>query len=142
MIPPQKRVCAGSPEMSETNATVQGEPSSQLVLIFHKDGRNRTPEFLALGRDHRSAIPSVDRKQLVVALPENLDSDARGVLISRVGSRDYASDVVGAAIILRDEHARVGRGRGVAGVVGPIEVVERRDCQNESSAHRMQPGKI
>src|SRR4029077_17945696 len=87
MIASQKRICPGSPEMSQTNATVQGEPSSQLVLIFQKDGRDRAPEFLPLGRDHRSAIPSVDRKQLVVALPENLDSDARGVLISRVGSR-------------------------------------------------------
>src|SRR5207302_237669 len=100
MTASQKRVCSGSSEMSQTNATVQGDPSSQLVLIFQEKSGDRAPEFLALGRDHRSTIPGVDRKQLVIALPENLDSDARRVLISRIGGRDYASDVVRAAFIL------------------------------------------
>src|SRR5205807_7748098 len=41
MIASQKRICPGSSEMSQTNATVQGEPSSQFVLVFQADHRDR-----------------------------------------------------------------------------------------------------
>jgi len=63
---------------------------------------------------------------LVVTLREDLCAHARGVMSASVGGRDDATDVVGAAIILRDGNRRIGSTSVVADVVRAIEVKEGR----------------
>ena len=125
-----------TPKMRQAHAAIQSQPMRDLKLILQKQSRCASPHRLPFCDGCIAAVTGDDAEELVVALAENLHAPAETMSTMPVGKRNYSSDIVRSAIILRDHHSRIRHAAVPADVVRSVEVVEGRNRQHSVGARR------
>ena len=117
--------------MSEANAGVEGEPASELVLIFEEQRLHVSPDSLPL-RLRVAAVPLHSGKELIVTSSPQLNPCVGVVFSPPDGDRGDSAQIVGASVVLGNGEVRIRLADGAAAIVGTIKVIEGRDGQQDS----------
>src|SRR5712692_4169064 len=117
---------------------IEREPGGGAKLIFQIEGRKRPRKIFGVAKRRRSAaVVEQQIEQLRVLLGETVETRAGVISTLNIGEGGLAPFIFG-RVGLRCSRGRIVR---TADVIGAIEMVERRDGENEAGGEGANPGK-
>src|SRR5471030_957012 len=129
--------------MREPHASGEGHPPVDFERILQEDRRQSAGRILPLSQRQTAAVGRGQAEQPAIALPVGVYAHACIVALRYGVERDLRSSILGIELV---EGAQV-RIVGASQVVCPVEVIERRDGENQAGRagmrrNDMDPGKV